>query len=157
MTSSAADVAAFLLDLAASEEEPELISHLRLQKLLYYAQGWSLGLRGVPLFDDPIEAWSDGPVVRSVYRTAWTSQNSPVARSAFRGAKPLSRDDQAFVARVWKAYREFSAISLRDMTHAEKPWLDARTGLAPEVKSQNVISIDVMRAHFEGLATANRR
>src|SRR5262249_50830431 len=46
----AIDVARYLIQLAAAEDEPELLSHLRLQKLLYYVQGWSLAQRRAPMF-----------------------------------------------------------------------------------------------------------
>lgn len=154
-TPTAVDVAAYILDLAASEEEPELVSHLRLQKILYYAQGWSLGMRGRELFGDPIEAWTDGPVVRSVYKVAWTSKHSPVAPSSLRRARELGADDQQFVASVWQAYRQFSAVSLRDMTHQEEPWLKAREGLVGPVPSDRIIEVDVMRDYFQKRAATS--
>jgi hypothetical protein len=43
------------------------LSHLKIQKLLYFAQGWHLAFFSCPLFEDPIEAWRHGPVVNSIY------------------------------------------------------------------------------------------
>ena len=64
---SAVDVARYFL--AQSDDDAgDIISNLKLQKLLYYAQGVTLALTGKPLFSDPIEAWQHGPVVPSVYR-----------------------------------------------------------------------------------------
>src|SRR5271155_135407 len=66
----ALDVARYLIRLGYDTEHPDesvLISPLRLQKLLYYCQGWSLGLLGRPLFRQPLEAWKRGPVVVEVY------------------------------------------------------------------------------------------
>ena len=65
--SKALSVAKFLLELAEREDEPDRLSHLRLQKLLYYTQGWSLALRDKALFKDRIEAWAHGPVVKKLY------------------------------------------------------------------------------------------
>ena len=45
----------------------ELISNLKLQKLLYYAQGCVLAITGNILFNDDIEAWEHGPVVPTIY------------------------------------------------------------------------------------------
>ncbi len=64
---SAYEVARCLVRLAAHDEEPDYLTNLRLQKLLYYAQAWSLAMRDKPLFDDRIEAWPSGPVVPSVF------------------------------------------------------------------------------------------
>ena len=52
---------------AWAEAEDAEVSNLELQKLLYYAQGHHLAERGTPLFDDEIQAWSHGPVVKDVY------------------------------------------------------------------------------------------
>ena len=51
----------------SAHESGELITNLKLQKLVYYAQAWHLALFDEPLFDDPIEAWVHGPVVSSLY------------------------------------------------------------------------------------------
>ena len=64
------DVAQFFIGLAneqANNEQGDMMTNLRLQKLLYFAQGWHLARYGKPLFDDDIEAWQYGPVVPSVY------------------------------------------------------------------------------------------
>ncbi len=46
----------------AETEEDTDVSNLRVQKLLYYAQGHYLAAKGIPLFDEAIQAWSHGPV-----------------------------------------------------------------------------------------------
>ena len=65
---SAVDVARYLVLLASTEsdgpaQEADCLTNLRLQKLLYYVQGWSLGERGRPMFREEIQAWRYGPVV----------------------------------------------------------------------------------------------
>ena len=67
---TAAQVAKWVLAhnrIATDEEGAEYISNLKLQKLLYYAQGVFLAVTDKPLFDDDIVAWLQGPVVESVY------------------------------------------------------------------------------------------
>ena len=61
------DVARYFVSLV-DEEAGDSITNLKLQKLLYYAQGVNLALNDVCLFPDPIEAWTHGPVVPNVYR-----------------------------------------------------------------------------------------
>ena len=52
---------------------PELLDRLsemtamKLEKLLYYCQSWHLTRHASPLYAEPIEAWVQGPVVRSLY------------------------------------------------------------------------------------------
>jgi uncharacterized phage-associated protein len=144
------DVARYLIHLAspAEDEDVDCLSHLRLQKLLYYVQGWHLAAFGRPLFAGQIEAWTHGPVVREVYPTfrAYGWQAIPPTE----GADPsgLSQKEKAFIRSIWDVYKQYSATALRDMTHQEAPWLEARGSLAPNQRCENVISSDSLRAFF---------
>lgn len=60
---TANDIAKYFLALSNNEESGELISNLKLQKLLHYAQGFYLALYDQPLFHEPIEAWAHGAVI----------------------------------------------------------------------------------------------
>ena len=66
---TALEVAKYLIQLAANpaDEDAEPMTHMRVQKLLYYAQGWHVGIFGRTLFADPLQAWKNGPVVPAVY------------------------------------------------------------------------------------------
>jgi uncharacterized phage-associated protein len=59
---SAFDIAQYFL-WKAQESNQELLSNMKLQKLVYYAQGLHLALNDAPLFKGKIEAWTYGPVV----------------------------------------------------------------------------------------------
>src|SRR5260370_7382775 len=76
MTVSARAVANELLD--AAEDARSSIDPLQMQKLLYLAQGWTLGLTGDPLFREPIEAWEYGPVVPEIYHSVKMFGASPI-------------------------------------------------------------------------------
>jgi uncharacterized phage-associated protein len=110
----------------AEQAEEAGLSNMKLQKLLYYAQGHHLGSTGQPLFTDDLQAWSHGPVVPNVYRSF----------RDFGGALiDLPEDDDfrwsdvgpgttEFLMKVWNTYGGFAAWRLRNMTHAEAPWKD---------------------------------
>jgi len=66
MSCDARGVANFLLDIADDRQRP--ITHLWLQKAIFFSHGWHLALKSEPLIKDPTEAWKMGPVYRSVYR-----------------------------------------------------------------------------------------
>lgn len=144
---NAIGVARYLVSLAAGEDEPECLSPMRLQKLLYYAQGWSLAERNAPLFKEQIEAWAHGPVVPEVYQTfkGFGRVAIPETEAA---VDALSQEDSEFVSRVWDAYKGYSAISLSDMTHAERPWNETRGGLAREARCERTIPPELMREYF---------
>lgn len=153
----AIDVAKFLIRLAAAEDEPELMSHLRLQKLLYYVQGWSLAQRCQPMFGEHIEAWAHGPVVPVVWHAfksfgpdAIPPDNIGLADGA------LTDEEGEYIAGVWEVYKPHSALSLRAMTHNEPPWRDARSGYGPNAICSAEITVDAMRTYFNTLnATAS--
>lgn len=141
-------------DFEAAEGEDRL-THMRVQKLLYYCQGWSLADRDRPLFDDAIEAWVHGPVVRSVYsRLSKFGSNTIDPADLGDYEDEIDPDDVVFIERVWKTYKDHSTTSLREMTHSEPPWKEARKGLPVEAISDRKISPDSMRRFFLALEGA---
>lgn len=59
------DVAQFFLGKA--DEDNEKITHLKLQKLCYYAKSWGLAIANDPIFDEKFQAWVHGPVNEKLY------------------------------------------------------------------------------------------
>jgi uncharacterized phage-associated protein len=109
------------LSLAGSEPDP--LTNLRLQKLLYYAQGWSLALRNANLFAEEIQARHQGPVVGKVYRALSQGQKAGVINERQLGkAHDLLPEEAALVKAVWETYRRYSATQLAELAHNEAPW-----------------------------------
>lgn len=149
----AIDVAKYYIQLAQAEDEPDQLSHLRLQKLLYYAQGWSLALRKKPIFTEKVEAWAHGPVVVSVYPYfADYKSNSIPAEKFDLTEDALTEDECELVQSVWNAYKGFSAIKLREMTHKEFPWKDAYGTCNPGERCSTEITRSAMKKYFSRLA-----
>lgn len=122
------------------------ITHLKLQKLVYYAQAWSLALLKRPLFDEDFEAWAHGPVAPSLYQefkgNGWEALGLPSV------CTPLDEDTEELLSQVWDVYGQHSAKHLEALTHREAPWLEARGGLPPEVLSSKAISKELMGAFY---------
>ena len=144
----AIDVAKFLVYLAACEDEPDFLSHLRLQKLLYYVQGWSLAMRNKPMFVERIEAWAHGPVVKDVYAVLSACGRRPISIDDVGQPEGLTEDEMEFIQSVWTSYKQFSASSLREMTHKDDPWLDARKGFGPTDRCENEITQKALKDFF---------
>lgn len=119
---SASDVATYFISLA-DEDEGDFISNLKLQKLLYYAQGFHLAMFDEPLFAEPIEAWSHGPVVHKVYSEYAIYGANPIPRP--KNLKPLGKDTKDFLNEIYSVFGQYSAWKLREMTHDEPPWKDS--------------------------------
>jgi len=120
---SASDVAKYFLSLV-DEDEGDFISNLKLQKLLYYAQGIHLAMFNEPLFDEPIEAWAHGPVVRKVYDEYAGYGANPIPRPSELNLKMLNKNMRNFLNEVYSVFGQYDAWKLREMTHDEPPWKD---------------------------------
>lgn len=121
---SAMTIAKWFIAWADAEEEE--LSNLKLQKLLYYAQGHYLARYGRSLFTDQMQAWSHGPVVPEVYHAFKRFGSNPVE---FQEFDDFAWDDvdpvtAQFLGEVWNTYGGYSAGRLRNMTHDEPPWRD---------------------------------
>jgi len=123
-------------------ENEELISNMKLQKLLYYMQGFHLAYFDTPLFDEEIEAWQYGPVVPSAYEH-FSGHKAQGIKSETNGIVKLSPEEEALFDEVYKVYGEYSALGLMNMTHKESPWATTPTGKG------NVISKEKMKEFFK--------
>lgn len=100
------------------------LTHLKLQKLLYYAQGWNLALYDRRAFSDEVEAWDQGPVVKDAYHAFKKYGDRTIEPSELGQPTQLGQQLGSLLTRVWDTYGQFSAWKLRNMTHSEKPWAD---------------------------------
>lgn len=145
---SAFDVAYHLIHLAGSGKESDPLTNLRLQKLLYYVQGWALAALGRPMFEERIEAWTNGPVVKRVYQHFKEHGRELISPEQAPTPDGVGDEDRAFIKAVWEAYKRHSATALVAMTHEEEPWRAAREGLESEVHSEEEIAHDALRQWF---------
>jgi len=117
------DVAKYFI-LQTHRDSEDGITNLKLQKLLYYAQGYHLAMFGQPLFEDDLEAWDHGPVVADVYHTykKWGGSNIP--SSDCLNISGFNEAILGLLETIHKLYGQFTAWKLREMTHEEPPWKD---------------------------------
>lgn len=102
---------------------------LKLLKLLYYAEGCSLASGRGSLFPEKIEAWEHGPVVREIYdKYSGDPYHLPFNKDDMASIDKIRDDDNAFLDEVYRVFGQYSAWGLRNMTHQEKPWLEATSG-----------------------------
>ncbi len=119
----ALSVAREFVRLSLAGTEPDPLTNLRLQKLLYYAQGWSLALRSADLFAEEIQAWRSGPVVGKVYRALPHGKKAVfIEEDQLRKAHDLLPEETALVKAVWETYRRYSATQLGELARNEAPW-----------------------------------
>jgi uncharacterized phage-associated protein len=159
MTHSALSIANAFLDVAKAEGKG--ISPMKLQKLVYYAHGWYLGLFGEPLIDETIEAWKYGPVIQPIYHEFKCFGSSDITCAAtvfdvdtFDLIEPRPEGDEdvlALIKTIWHEYGSFSALKLSSMTHISNgPWAKARVG-HEEARSVPIPN-ESIKQYFEKLA-----
>lgn len=118
-----------------TEESESDITAMKLQKLLYYAQGHYLAITRGPLFEEKIKAWSHGPVVPQVwhdYKDFGPAHLDAPDADQFSWDE-VNEADTDFLVAVWNTYGGYSAWYLRNMTHSEPPWLDTFNGPGEEI------------------------
>lgn len=123
-------IANYFIEKAQSAECRDL-TPMKLLKLVYIAHGWSLGLFGKALFNEEVEAWRYGPVIRPLYHELKKYGSSHISRylepPAFVRAeaanvKPDSEDAQ-LLDQVWIGYGSLSGVQLSAITHEkDSPW-----------------------------------
>lgn len=125
---------------------------MKLQKLLYYCQAWSLVWDEQPIFDNVIQAWANGPVVPAVYnyhrgQYFVSTDDFPTGNSG-----SLGHAQRETIEAVLGYYGDKSAQWLIDLTHAEEPWKQARVGLAPGERGNREITHASMAEYYSGLS-----
>lgn len=122
--------------ISLSNESQDLITNLKLQKLMYYAQAWHLAITENRLFDEKFEAWVHGPVVVKLYDDYKSFRWNPIKRQdlcegSFQKIKKSINDNEVLdiLEDVVDEYFGLSAYELERLTHLEEPWLKARNGM----------------------------
>jgi uncharacterized phage-associated protein len=140
---TAKQVADCLVTMAHRVGDP--ITHLKLQKLCYYVQGFSLALRDQRMFPERIEAWKHGPVVSDLFHEYKMTGNSIIPPPKDFAVLSIPAEDRRIIRQVYDVYGQFSPWRLRQLTHNEPPWKDVyQEGV------QNIpISPNAMKAYFK--------
>lgn len=129
---NAIDVARWFIDRNlkdVAQGEDERMTLLKLLKLLHYAEGCSQALGKGSLFDEKIVAWEHGPVVEEVWRCFDDAYDLRVDFGDMqKSLQKISNEDCELLEDVYSVFGKYSALGLRNKTHAESPWLDATQG-----------------------------
>lgn len=145
---SALDVAEYFIALA--NESGSVITNLKLQKLVYYAQAWYLANYSKSLFSEDFQAWVHGPVIPDLYEKFKQSGSAPIAstKKLIEVKGSIDQEISDFLQEVADVYMQFDGYALELMTHQEAPWINARTGCKPDERCAEVISKEAMLSFY---------
>ena len=137
------DIAAYIL------QKQGATTTWKLQKLVYYAQAWSLVWDDDALFEEEIEAWANGPVVRELYN----AHRRQFRISTIGGGDPgrLTPNQRDTIDCVLDFYGDKSPQWLSDLTHMEAPWQIARQGIPDGKRGNVVIPKDQISEYYSSL------
>ncbi len=168
MAFSAAAVANKFLHLAWQDSKE--ITPLKMQKLVYFAHGWYLGLYDRPLLAETIQAWQFGPVIGSLYQAFKHFGAKPIQRPAEvvtqYGYLPAELEREAaspeeievanaVIERVWEQYGSFTASQLTNMTHSQgSPWSQVPRRELPERPIPDALIAEYFKAQANEQAAA---
>ncbi|WP_158227209.1 Panacea domain-containing protein [Mangrovitalea sediminis] len=133
------------------------LSSAKVQKLLYYMQGWHLAVHDISLFEDDFEGWVRGPTIRAIhlrFEDVYSPLLTPLDLESLyfkpnKTYRPLiSQDDQRHIELAFKIYRNLSTYQLEAAIIEQQPWLLSRNDLFAGEKGDTVISKDSIQRYF---------
>lgn len=154
LNTSPQDIASFYLSRAI--EDGDLITNLKMQKLVYYAYCWVLTLDNKRLFEENLQAWANGPVSPSLYRSLSKYKSSPIPQdfideSAIKRVQELDQKILYTIDSVYETYITRAAYELVALTHNELPWENARKGLSDTERSSKELDDKDILSYFSNL------
>ena len=127
------------------------MSTWKLQKLCYYSQAWHLAWTGNPIFEEDFEAWANGPVCPELFHAHqgkfFVNENDFVRGNA----DDLDVDVQDSINVVLNDYGEMEPYDLRELSHREAPWINARGSIPDGEKCSTVITKESMGEYYGSL------
>jgi uncharacterized phage-associated protein len=135
------DIAHYFLTLEKKEDEPS-ITPLKLQKLIYYAQGFHVAIFDKPLFNEEIYAWKHGPIVDEIYHHYKKYRDEIIPSPEDEMSVVFSKEIKNLLDAVYQQYGQYSAWKLSHLTHVESPWKKYSDCLG------SVIPVDEIAAYF---------
>lgn len=136
--------------LAESRERGDVLTNLKLQKLLYYAQAWHLALKGEPIFAEEFRAWVHGPVLLSQYHRFRKYRWEPILEDIQR-PDDLAASVRDHLDEVLDVFGSETATALELMTHREQPWQEARGDTPSDEPSNAIINKNIMKDFYRSL------
>jgi len=131
------------------------VTSMKLQKLVYYSQAWSLAWDDEPLFSEDFQAWANGPVCPELFKE---HKGHFRLSTDFFGKYVdgvLSPEQIDTIDIVLKDYADMAPHELSNLTHREYPWINARGNTPPGMPCENIIEKEVMRDYYAGIVPSS--
>ena len=143
------DVAKYILDSIGEE-----ISTMKLQKLCYYSQAWSLAWTGTHIFDEDFQAWANGPVSEELFyehQGLFSISSENIEDSLLK--HNLTDVQIRNINTVIEFYGDKTGAWLSELTHKERPWKEIRekNNLKTGERCSHVIPKALIQEYYSSL------
>lgn len=132
-------------------ERGNTLTPMQLLKLVYIAHGWMLGLYGVPLIRNHIQAWKFGPVIPDLYHAVKRYKDGPVVEKILVPDEQLVAAEKDLIQQVYDIYGDISGVGLSNLTHQKgTPWHRVYIDGVSRIPIPN----DIIQEHYHALSQA---
>lgn len=146
------DVANYFISKSRNKLENPM-TPLKLQKLCYYAQAWSLVWDKKELFSDDFQAWVHGPANYKIYKKYDYVTKDGIIKKVDHGFRIeiFTKEQIETLEEIWTAYGKYSGDYLEQLTHQERPWKETRGNLPPGMGCDRIITKKLMKEFYSKL------
>lgn len=127
------------------------LSTWKLQKLCFYAQAWELAWTGFPIFMEDFEAWANGPVCPELFHAHQGKYYVSEGEIAYGSPDNLTEAQKEDIDIVSQDYGDMEPYALRELSHSEDPWKNARGNLPEGAKCNTIITKESMGIYYGSL------
>lgn len=124
---------------------------MQIQKLSYIAHGYMLGVHGIPLIRDIVEAWKYGPVFPDVYHEFKQWKLNPIGQIRYT-PEPFTEKQHEILENVFGSYGRFCGYYLSDITHDNSetttPWRQCYIDGARHIPIPDSITKEYYTNHY---------
>ena len=142
------NVAVFFLNIV-DRDAGSTITPLKLQKILYYSQGYYLAMNNKELFKEEFQAWAHGPANPKIYDSYKKYGCNAIDKPAVKDVPNFGTNIQEFLYDIWNTFGIYDGKYLEELTHQEEPWINARKGYEPGEICNNIITKESMKKFFK--------
>ncbi len=122
-------------------------------KLVYLCHGWMLGINGIALINEPVEAWIYGPVVPTIYHRYKSFGGDTISTERINREGPFSESQRDIIKDVVSAYKDYTALQLSDITHQkDTPW----DFVCRQYGAGSIIPNELINDHYRRLANCDQ-
>lgn len=124
---------------------------MKLQKLIYYCQAWSLAWDEEPLFEEDFQAWANGPVCPELFNAHRGKYKLDENFLTDYSDYELNEDQIETITAVIEHYGDKTPNYLSELTHKERPWKETRGNVPPGDPCNKVIPKELLQEYYGGL------